>query len=106
FNMNQFLITRFVTFGLYFHIIIVHKYHMLYYEHRSGNKTTAGNGNNYFEIVISFYCDRLTEDLEVVSIFSPAFKYDIGFSPTHNVSERQEFIISNTLIFSTFIKCP
>ncbi|KAJ9585262.1 hypothetical protein L9F63_002962, partial [Diploptera punctata] len=37
------------------------------------------------------------------SIFSPEFQYDIGFSPSRKVSERQEFIISNTSIFYTFV---
>ncbi|KAJ9587751.1 hypothetical protein L9F63_018823, partial [Diploptera punctata] len=37
------------------------------------------------------------------SIFSPEFKYDISFSPSRKVSERQVLIISNTLIFSTFV---
>ncbi|KAJ9594978.1 hypothetical protein L9F63_013700, partial [Diploptera punctata] len=37
------------------------------------------------------------------NIVSPEFKYDIGFSPSRKVCERQEFIISNTLIFSTFV---
>ncbi|KAJ9595185.1 hypothetical protein L9F63_013543, partial [Diploptera punctata] len=34
---------------------------------------------------------------------SPEFKYDIGFSPSRKRSETQAFIISNTLIFSTFV---
>ncbi|KAJ9597697.1 hypothetical protein L9F63_011407, partial [Diploptera punctata] len=42
-------------------------------------------------------------NLTQIVFFSPETKYDIGFSPSCKVSERQAFIISNTLIFSTFV---
>ena len=50
----------------------------------------------------TFSCLR-KKNVILIVFFSPEFKYDIGFSPSRKVSERQTFIISNTLIFSTFL---
>ncbi|KAJ9597903.1 hypothetical protein L9F63_011239, partial [Diploptera punctata] len=50
-----------------------------------------------------FYYKLSKKYVILIVFFPPEFKY-IGFLPSRKVSERQPFIISNTLIFSTFTK--